>query len=211
VKISIDGDALVRYEYELESAPGAFAPWLTVPIFAGADPGGSEWQSFVIRQVSVDGVEFDPALALTKRATSRILNNPRFEHVVLEEGAVRVPISLEPNRRRCTFVIEVELRGAYAAISGADLKEDSYFADIAYVTDEINVHIAGADSLRLFCSSRADYRVLASQFSGELLDTAESNLQSASCNMRLGVQWRSTNAKIGYRYEIPISAQRLAE
>jgi len=210
VQISIDGDALIRYECEVESAPGASAPWLTFPILCGADPDGPEWQSFSIKEVSVDGVEFDPALALTKKARSRILNNPRFEHIVLEEGAVRVPISLEPNRRRCTFVIEVEMARMYASILNADLQEDSYFADIAYITDEISVHIKGVDNLRLFCSSRADYRVQASQFSGELLDTTESHLQSASCSMSRGVQWRSTSAKIGYRYEIPISAQRLA-
>ncbi|MGH3777844.1 MAG: hypothetical protein ACRDRR_19280 [Pseudonocardiaceae bacterium] len=184
---------------------------MTFPILCGADPDGPEWQSFSIQQVSVDGIEFDPALTLTKKARSRILNNPRFEHIVLEEGAVRVPISLEPSRRRCTFAIQVEMPGLYAAILDGNLEEDSYFADIAYVTDEISVHIEAVDSLRLFCSSRADYRVQASQFSGELLDTAESHFQSASCSMRRGVQWQSTSAKIGYRYEIPISAQRLAE
>jgi len=118
-----------------------------------------------------------------------------------------MPISLAPNRRRCTFVIEFETRGAYATI----FDEDSYFADIAYVTDEIEVHIEGVENLRLFCSSRSDYRVQASQLGGELLDTVESHVQSASCDMRRGVQWRSTTVKIGYRYEIPISGQRLAE
>lgn len=211
VQISLDGDALVRYEAEIESAPGASAPWLTIPILCGADPDGPEWQSFSIRKVSVDGVDFDPALAFTKRSRSRVLNNPRFAHIVLEEGAIRVPVSLEPSRRRCTFAIEFEMPRAYKAIVSTALEEDSYFADIAYVTDEIDVRIEGVDNLRLFCSSRADYRVQASQFSGELLDMEESHLQSASCNMTRGVQWRSTNAKIGYRYEIPISAQRLAK
>lgn len=211
VQISIDGDALVQLEFEIESAPGAAVPWVTFPILWGADPDGPEWRSFSIRKVSVDGVNFDPARALTKKARSRILNNPRFEQVVLEEGAVRVPISLEPNRRRCTVVIEVEAPRAYASIVGPSLDEDSYFADIGIVTDDIDVRIEGVDNLRLLCSSRADYRIHASQLSGELLDTAESHLQSASCNMTRGVHWRSTNAKIGYRYEIPISAQRLAE
>lgn len=72
------------------------------------------------------------------------------------------------------------------------------------------MHITGVENLRLFCSSRADYRVQANQFSGELLDTGESHLQSVNCTMGNGVQWRSTTVKIGYRYEIPISAQRLA-
>ncbi|HEY2762570.1 MAG TPA: hypothetical protein VGJ13_00915 [Pseudonocardiaceae bacterium] len=209
VQVLMDGSALICYECEVESAVGASVPWLTFPIGWGADPDGPEWQSCFVRKVSVDGVDFDPALTLTKRARSRVLNNPRFEHVVLEEAAIRVPVSLEPNRRRCTFVIEIEAPRAYAAIVSATLEEDSYFADIACLTDEIDVRIECVDALRLLCSSRADYRVQASQFSGELLDTTESQVQSASCNMRNGVQWRSTNVKIGYRYEIPISAQRL--
>jgi hypothetical protein len=209
VQVSIDGDALVRCECEVECAAGASVAWLTFPIAWGADLNEPEWQSFYIRKVSVDGVNFDTALTFIKKARSMILNNPRFERIALEEGAVRVPISLEQNRRRCIFVIEYEAPRAYAAIVGATLEEDSYFADIACLTDEIDVRIEGVDDLRLFCSSRADYRVQASQFSGELLDTTESHLQSASCNMRHGVQWQSINAKIGYRYEIPISAQRL--
>ena len=211
VRISPTGDVLVRIECEIESAPGASATWLTFPIFWGADPDGPEWQSFFIRKVSVDGAEFDPASSLMKKARSRIFNNPRFERVVLEEAAVRVPISLEPSHRNCTFTIEVEAPKAYVEIVNGTLNEDSYSADIACLTDELNVHIEGVSNLRLLCSSQADYRVRASQFSGEFLDIAESHLQSANCTMRRGVQWRSTNAKIGYRYEIPISTQRLAE
>ncbi|HEX3733344.1 MAG TPA: hypothetical protein VHU91_10535 [Mycobacteriales bacterium] len=211
MQISTEGDVRVHIECEIESAPGASAPWLTFPFFGGADPDGPEWQSFSIRQVAVDGVGFDPASALTKKARIRSLNNPKFARIVLEEGGIRVPISLEPNKRRCTFMIEVDMPQAYSAILDTDLEDDSYFADIVYVTDEINVHIETVDNLRVFCSSRADYRVQASQFSGELLDTRESQLQSANCSMKSGVQWRSTNAKIGYRYEIPISAQRFAD
>lgn len=132
VQILIDGDALVQQEFEIESAPGAAVPWVTFPILWGADPDGPEWQSFSIRKVSVDGVDFDPARALTKKARSRILNNPRFEQVVLEEGAVRVPISLEPNRRRCTVVIEVEAPRAYASIVSATLEEDSYLTALLF-------------------------------------------------------------------------------
>ncbi|MCA1701824.1 MAG: hypothetical protein LC808_00550 [Actinobacteria bacterium] len=155
----------------------------------------------------MDGVDFDPNLSLIKKSRNHILNNPRFDGIVLEEIAVRVPISLEPNHRRCTLTVVYETHGAYAKI----FDEDSYFADVACITDEIDVHISGVDNLRLFCSPRSDYRVEAGQFSGELLDTVESQLQSSGCDMRRGVQWRSTNAKIGYRYEIPISAQRLAD
>jgi hypothetical protein len=209
VHISIDGDVSVRYECEVESAVGASVAWLAFHVGWGADPDGPEWQSFSIRKVSVDGVDFDPTLTLTKKARSKILGNPRFEQVILEEAVVRVPVSLEPNRRRCTFLIEVDVPKAFAGIVGATLEEDSYFADIGCLTDEIDVCIEGADGLRLLCSSRADYRVHASQFSGELLDTAESQIQSVSCNMQRGVRWRSLNTKVGYRYEIPISAQRL--
>lgn len=210
VHISTAGDALVHIECEVEATSGASAPWLTFPFCAAVDPDGPEWQSFSIRRVSVDGVNFDPVSTFIKRSRSRILNNPRFDRIILEEGGVRVPISLEPNRRRCTFAIEVEWPRAYAAILDADLEDDSYLSDIAYVTDEIDVHICTIDKLQLSCSSRADYRVQATQINGEVLDTAESQLQSANCSMGSGVHWRSTSAKIGYRYEIPISAQRLA-
>lgn len=211
VRISIDGDAFIQRKWELESAPGASVPWLTFPIFASVDPGGPEWKGFAIQRASVDGIEFDPVLALTKKMRSRILSNPRFGHIVLEEGAVRAPIGLQPKRRRCTLLIETKLPGSYAAILAGDQEDDFYIADVAYVTDEIDLYIEGADKLRICCSPLADYRVQAGQFSGELLDTVESQLQSANCDMKGGVRWRSTNAKIGYRYEIPISAQRHAE
>lgn len=204
IQVSERGDFLARYECEVESAVGSSVPWLTVPVAASALPDDPEWQSVTVRHISVDGVDFDPTLAFIRKSRTRIVNNPRFDGIILEEGVVRVPISLEPDRRRCAFVIEVELHGA-----GTIFEEDAYLVDIAYVTDEINVHIGGRADLRVFCSSRADYRVQASQFSGELLDTAESQLQSAGCHMGPDVQWRSVSTKIGYRYEIPISAQRL--
>jgi hypothetical protein len=210
VQISIDGTALVHLECEVESARGAFVPWLTVPFFGGADPDGAEWQSFSIRRVSVDGVDINPASAFTRESRTTVLNDPKFPHMVLEKGSIRVPISLEPNRRRCAFVVDVEMPRAYAAILEADLEDDSYFTDVVYVTNEINIQIEAVGDLRVSASPRADFRVEASQLSGELLDTTESQLQSANCSMRNGIQWRSTNAKIGYRYGIPISAQRLA-
>lgn len=126
---------------------------------------------------------------------------------MLEESAVRVPVSLEPNRRRCTVVLEFSLHGALASL----FDEDSYFVDIAHITDAIDVQISGANDLQVFCSSNADYRVQASQLSGELLDTADSQNQSSTCQMRNGVRWQSTSTKIGYRYEIAISAQRVAK
>lgn len=150
VQIAANGDAFVRIECEVESAAGTSVAWLTFPILWGAEPNGPKWESFFIRKVAVDGVDFDPALTLTKKARSYIFNNPRFEHAILEEGAVRVPISLEPNRRRCTFAIEVEAPKAYTALVDATLEEDSYFADISCLTDEIVVQIEGIDDLRVF-------------------------------------------------------------
>ncbi len=195
----------MHYEFEVESAPGISFPWLTIPIFAGASPTAPEWQGATIQRITVDGVEYDPALAFRRRSRTQFTGNPRFEGVILEESAVRVPVSLEPNRRRCTFVLEFSLHGALASL----FDEDSYFVDIVHITDEIDVQISGVDDLQIFCSSNADYRVQASQFSGELLDAADSQNQSSTCQMRNGVRWRSTNTKIGYRYEIAISAQRL--
>jgi hypothetical protein len=211
ISLSTDGSAFVRIECEIESAAGVSVPWFTLPFFGAADPSGPEWQSFSIVRISVDGVEFDPNSAFIKESRTQSLNNPKFDRIILEKGNIRVPISLEPNRRRCTFVVEVDMPRAYTAALEGDLDDDSYFTDVVYVTDEINLHIETATELRVSASPHADYRVKASQLSGELLDTVESQLQSANCTTRTGIQWRSPNAKIGYRYEIPISIQRLAD
>lgn len=210
VQIAMGGNALVQYEAEIESAPGVFAPWLTIPFFAGVDPGAVEWQSLSLRKVLVDGVEFDSTLAFTKVGRGHNLRNPRWGRLITEEVAVRVPISLEPNRRRCTILVQVEMRGAFAQLVSGD-REDVWGVDVAHVTDELNVSIKGVDNLELFCSPRADYQVLANQITGDLLDTVESHLQSSSCNMRDGVQWRSTNTKLGYRYQNFISARTPAK
>lgn len=206
VQIAVDGNALMQYEAEIESAPGVFAPWLTIPFFASVDPGAPEWQSLSLQKVLVDGVEFDSTLAFTKAARGHNLRNPNWVHLITEECAVRVPISLEPKRRRCTVLVQMEMRGAFAQLFSGD-KQDVWAVDVTHVTDELSVSIKGVDNLALFCSPRADHRVLANQISGDLLDTAESQLQSTSCNMGDGVQWRSTNSKLGYRYQIFISAR----
>jgi hypothetical protein len=209
VQITVNGNAHAQYEFEIESAPGVFAPWLTLQFFAGVDPGAVEWQSLRLRKVLVDGVEFDSTQAFTKVGRGHNLRNPRWGHLITEEGAVRIPISLEPKRRRCTVLVEMEMRGAFAQLFSGG-QEDAWTVDVTHVTDELSVSIKGVDNLELFCSPRADYRVLANQMNGDLLDTAESQLESSTCSMRDGVQWRSTNTKLGYRYQIFISARTRA-
>lgn len=209
VQVAMDGNALVQYEAEIESGPGVFAPWLSIPFFAAVDPGAAEWQSLSLRKVLVDGVEFDSALAFTKTARGRNLRDSKWGHLITEEGAVRVPISLEPNRRRCTVLVQIEMRGAFTQLFSKD-QEDAWSVDVTHVTDELSLSIRGVNGLELFCSPRADYRVRANQMNGDLLDTAESQLQSSACTMADGVQWRSVNTKLGYRYQIVISARTAA-
>lgn len=116
---------------------------------------------------------------------------------MIEELAVRIPIALGPARRRCTYTVEVE---------GHDIfrlgKDEWFFVSVAHITDEVILRIIGKDGLQIFFSPNADYRVRASQPNGELLDTLESQLQSADCKMENGLHWRSKHPKIGYKYEV---------
>lgn len=202
-RISPNGDTTLRFEGEVECAVDSYAPWLTLPIYTGAELTAPEWSSAIVRLVSVDGVEFDPVQTCMRKSRSRTVDDP---NIVIEEIAVRVPIALGLDRRRCTYLVEVEAPGLCGLV-----KDEYCFANVVHMTDEINVNIVGADGVRVFCSPGADYRVHASELSGELLDSVESQLQSAGCRMGNGVHWRSNNAKIGYRYRIPFSADGLVD
>lgn len=195
MRVSPNGDVIMRFQGEIECAVDGYAPWLTLPIFTDAELTAPEWKSAIVRLVSVDGVNFDPTELSMRKSRTRTVNDP---NIVVEEIAVRIPIALGATRRRCTYVVEVEAPG----LCKLGDKDESFFATVAHTTDEINLHIAGADGLRISFSPNVDYRVRASQISGELLDTVESQLQSAECHMENGVRWRAHNSKIGYRYEI---------
>jgi hypothetical protein len=194
-RISPNGDVVMRLQGEVECAIDSYAPWLTLPIFTGTAVTAPEWKSAIVRLVSVDGVNSDPTELCMRKSRSRTVDEPDS---IIEEIAIRIPITLGAGRRRCTYVIEVEAPG----LCQLGERDELFFATVAHITDEINLHVVGTDGLRISFSPNADYRVRASQLSGELLDAFESQLQSAECQVGNGIHWRSHNSKIGYRYEL---------
>jgi hypothetical protein len=198
-----DGSAIGETEWEVESEDGASVPWIGIPIVAGSPIGAQPWAAIEVIEMSVDGRGHSrPQQAFIRK--SRI-NRVDLESLVMEEGIVRVPINLGRNRRSCTIRLRIHMPNAFADI----MTKDWYIVDIAYVTDELNVHISGSDGLEVRCSPTADHLVKASQPSGEVFDATESQVQSQTCRGDDSIIWRSTSAKIGYRYEISLYGQQV--
>ena len=204
--IAPNGDAVVRFECELERETSAPVHRLTFPVSAGVPQDSPPWASFDVRQVTVDGIDHntDKLFVPLSRKQPHSHRNTPFENLVVEEGAVRIPVSLDHSKRSCRFVLEVAMPKSMLNIRG----EEYCVADISLVTDEINVIVHGSGNLDVNYSHEADYRVRASQLSGEIIDTVESQLQSRGCQPGKGVFWRSTNTKLGYRYEIRITGDQ---
>lgn len=77
------------------------------------------------------------------------------------------------------------------------------YTDVSYVTEDLTVVIRGTDGMKLEVSPFAPHRIEAQQLM-DLLDLPESQLPSRNCRLGDGVVWRSQNAKLGYRYRIPV-------
>lgn len=204
-----DGSGRHRFECEIESGSDATVPWFTFPVFAGSLVGGTPWEGCNVTRVLVDGEDCDPVRLFVPRhrKLSYAATTKEFTDVAVDEAGVRIPSFLSPAKRRCVFVIEFT-----STASMPDLAtEESCIVDISHVTDEVNVYISGEDGYEIRFSSAASAPVRASQLSGDIEDQRESAVQSEGCWPRkLGVHWRSTSAKVGYRYEIWISGRTVA-
>ncbi|MFD8721855.1 hypothetical protein ACFV2H_28655 [Streptomyces sp. NPDC059629] len=198
--ISGDGNATLRISCDVESPDAAVVPWISFPMIAEVPQDHPPWTSIVVRRVSVNGVESDPTIAFVRRERKIPADPTALDGRLTESGAVRVPVSLDPGHTRCSFTVELELIGAFGCID----HEEKCYTDVSYVTDDLEVTIIGRDSLRLSCSPFAQTRVEAQQLGMEMPDTPESQLQSRYCRMTDGVRWKTSQAKLGYRYAIPV-------
>ncbi|MBQ1088354.1 hypothetical protein [Streptomyces sp. B93] len=195
-----DGNATLHISCQVESAESAVVPWISFPMIAEVSPDHTPWTSIVVRRVSVDGVDSDPTIAFVRRERKVPAEPTAADGRLVESGAVRVPVSLAPGRTRCSFTVELELIGAFGFVG----HEENCYTDVSYVTDVLEVTITGRDGLEVACSPYAQSRVEAQQLGMEMADMPESQLQSRYCHMADGVHWKTTQAKLGYRYAIPV-------
>ncbi|WP_225098807.1 hypothetical protein [Streptomyces sp. CoH27] len=198
-----DGDALLSITCDVESPTSAFVPWISFAMTAEVVPGAPEWESIQVRRVCVDGVDADPAVSFVKLHRKVPVDGSGANDRVVEVGAVRIPVSLDSGRTRCSFDVEVALRGAFTYID----REEKCYAEVPHVTDELRVVIKGENGLRISCSPFAEHRVKATLLSTEMPDLVESQVQSAHCQMSDEVRWVTTNAKVGYSYAIAVRGQ----
>ncbi|CAM5240921.1 hypothetical protein SALBM311S_05987 [Streptomyces alboniger] len=198
--IASDGNATLRISCDVESPDAAVVPWISFPMVAEIPQDHPPWTSISVRRVSVDGVESDPTVAFIRRERKIPAEPTAIDGRLVESGAVRVPVSLDPGRTRCSFTVELELSGAFGFVD----HEEKCYTDVSYVTDNLEVTITGRDGLRISCSPYAQNRVEAQQLGMEMPDAPESQLQSRHCQMTDGVRWKTAQAKLGYRYAIPV-------
>jgi len=205
-EVSERGDAELRIECDVELKTDTTMPWITIPMLSEVSADGKLWSSIKMKRVCVDGVEYDPSIAFLPRERRLFVGERHLEGRVVESGVIRVPVSLEPGHSRSSFVVELELLGAFEYI----MKEEMCYTDVSYVTEELSVEVLGKDGMVINCSPYSDHRVQAMQLGMELIDIPESQHQSASCRMGSGVHWRSETAKLGYRYRVPVRGQRVS-
>ncbi|MEU7382209.1 MULTISPECIES: hypothetical protein [unclassified Streptomyces] len=198
--IAGDGTATLRISCDVESPDAAVVPWISFPMIAEVAQDHPPWTSITVRRVSVDGVDSDPAIAFIQRERKIPAEPTALDGRLVESGAVRVPVSLEPGRTRCTFTVELDLFGAFDFIG----HEEKCYTDVSYVTDNLEVTVTGRDGLAISCSPYAQNRVEAQQLGMEMPDAPESQLQSRYCRAGDGVRWKTGQAKLGYRYAIPV-------
>ncbi|MEU7061253.1 hypothetical protein [Streptomyces sp. NPDC046197] len=198
--IASDGNATLRISCDVESPDADVVPWISFPMIAEVPPDHAPWSSISVRRVTVNGVESDPTIAFIRRERKIPAEATALDGRLVESGAVRVPVSLDPGRTRCSFTVELELIGAFGFID----HEEKCYTDVSYVTDDLEVTILGQDSLSVSCSPFAQTRVEAQQLGMEMPDAPESQLQSRYCQMTDGVRWKTSQAKLGYRYAIPV-------
>jgi hypothetical protein len=158
------------------------------------------WTSVVVRHVRVDGQEFDPRSAYLRKSRRTVEDDDYLAGRIVEEGVIRVPVSLDEMRRRCDFFVELELRGAFENI----FTQEMCYTDVSYVTEDLTVVIRGTGGLRIESDPYVQYRVEAQQLGMELVDIPESQLQTRRCRVGDGVVWRSQDTKLGYRYRVSV-------
>jgi hypothetical protein len=203
LEIDASGNATMTVECDVEGAVEESIPWMAFPLGGAAKQDELPWQSVKVVELNVDGRDYDAARSYVHRSRKTVEGDQLYQGLLLEEGVVRVPISLEQGKRKCHVRMVVEMSGVFRDI----LAEDACFVDISYVTNELELHVSGKDGFRIFFSPSANYRVAASQVGGEILDTIESQLQSGNCSHRKGIHWGSRSVKIGYRYELRLTGQ----
>ncbi|MEB3958823.1 hypothetical protein OKJ48_00905 [Streptomyces kunmingensis] len=198
--IAGDGNATLKISCDVEAPDADVVPWISFPMIAEVPQDQPSWTSISVRRVCVDGVDADPSIAFIRRERKIPADAATLDGRLVESGAVRVPVSLDTGRRRCSFIVELELLNAFSFIG----HEEKCYTDVSYVTDHLEVTITGYDGLRVSFSPYAHTRVEAQQLGMEMPDAPESQLQSRYCQATDGVRWRTEQAKLGYRYAIPV-------
>lgn len=200
-----DGSGRWITECEVQTERDVAVAWLAFPIFSSAQVDAEPWRSVQVRRLTVDNKDYDVQRSYIRRSRA-FVEGALFKGLVIEEGVVRIPVSLEKGRSKRRIRLEVHLNKSMPAL----FTEESHSIDISYITDEIDFYVTGAPGLDIFPSPLAAHLVEASQNKGEHADTQESILQSSTCRHTTGVHWHSTSTKLGYRYEIRFLARRLA-
>lgn len=196
-----DGSASVEFSIQVEVAPETSFPWFTVPIGSSSSPTLGDWKSVEVKRIVVDGQEHSPSASVRRYSRHTIeYANPPLE---MEEFNVTLPVSMGPNKRRSSVLIEAEYHSALSDI----LTGEYWYFEPVLVTDSASISIEGTAGLRVFPSPGANYYVQARTGRQEQVDTVESQEQSELCKTSNGVLWETGSAKIGYRYEISIKGQ----
>ncbi|GLY48813.1 hypothetical protein [Lentzea sp. NBRC 102530] len=203
LEVGPDGSAGYVVEFDVEADRDVAVAWLAFPIFSAAKVDAPPWQSVHVRRLMIDGRDYDVLQSYIHRSRA-FVEGALFKDLVMEEGVVRIPVSLEKGKSKRRVKLEIDLNESMPAL----FAEESHSIDISYITDEIDVHVTGKNGLEIFPSPRAAHLVEASQNKGEHGDAQESILQSSTCRHRDGIHWRSKNTKLGYRYEIKFVARR---
>jgi hypothetical protein len=205
LEVSADGSGKYTVEHEVEAERDVAVAWLAFPIFSSAPVDAPPWQSVEVRRLVIDDRDYDVQRSYLRRSRA-MFEGPMYEGVVIEEGVIRVPVSLEKGQSKRHIKLDIQLNKSMPAL----FTEESHAIDISYVTDEIDVYVTGGQGVEIFPSPRASHLVEASQNKGEHPDAQESILQSSTCRHRAGIHWRSKNTKLGYRYEIKFVGRREA-
>lgn len=205
-RLTIGSDGSSRYvvEHEVEAEHDVAVAWLAFPIFSSAPVDAPPWQSVRVRRLMIDGRDYDVERSYLRRSRA-FVEGALFQDLVMEEGVIRVPVSLEKGQTKRHIRMEIDFHKSMPAL----FTEESHSIDISYITDEIDVYVTGEQGLDVFPSPRATHLVEASQNRGEHGDAPESILQSSTCRHRDGIHWRSKNVKLGYRYEIRFVGRRV--
>ncbi|GAB2858414.1 hypothetical protein [Lentzea nigeriaca] len=203
LEVSSDGSGDYVVELEVEADRDVAVAWLAFPIFSSARVDAPPWQSVRVRRLMIDGREFDVQQSYLRRSRA-FVEGALFKGLVMEEGVIRIPVSLEKGKSKRQIKLEIDLNRSMPAL----FTEESHSIDISYITDEIDVYVTGDEGLEIFPSPRATHLVEASQNRGEHGDAQESIQQSSTCRHRDGIHWRSKSTKLGYRYEIRFVGRR---